>query len=487
LTKANKTIFALGWNFFNQIGTQGANFLFSIYLARLLSPTEYGLIAMVTVFTGFIGLFINFGFGSAAIQRDKTSNVEWSTIFHINLFFGAVALGLFYILAPAISSFYAKPALTDITRLLGIGVFISSLSIVFNNRLTKSVNFKSISIVNLIAVVASGVVGVYLAKNGYGVYALVYQRICSYAFTLVGLWIANTFWLPKIAFSFQYIRQIFSYSFFTFLSGILSFSTRNLDNLLIGKFLGDKSLGEYNRAYSFLMFPITMISRVVTTVLFPSFSMVKNDLEKVKSSFLKVSLVVSAMTIPAMVLLFICSDEIVYLVFGQKWMAIAPLIQAFSFMGVYQSILSLNGPLYTALGHVKLDFKVALLTEVVVLVAIFIGINWGINGVITGLYAAMLINFVPSNYFIFKKVNLNLREYYKSFLPNFLFTLALGGLIMFLFNHIDNTLSSFLIKAGLFTTLYPLYHFATKSKEFRLIMKSIQMLRKRGEDPLNNN
>ncbi len=471
----SKTVVGVGWNFINQIGNQGVNFFFSIFLARILGPEDYGLIAMVTVFTGFISVFIDFGFGAAAVQIDHVSEKDWSTIFISNFIIGAVTVILLFFTAPIIGKFYQKTELIQITRIIGLGFLISSLSIVLQNKLIKEINFKSISIVSIISSMSSGIIGTILAYNNFGVYSLVGQRISNYLFNFLGLWFANKFWIPRFSFSMSFIKNIFNFSFYIFLSGLLNYSTRNMDNFVIGKSLGDKSLGEYNRAYSFLMFPVNVISRVINSVLFPTFSVIKNDLGRISRSFKTISLITTSITIPIMAIFYICADEIVLIVFGEKWIEISPLLEAFTILGVYQSILSLNGPLYIALAHNKLDFKLGLFTEFIFIVSILVGITWGIKGVIIGLYAGTLINFVPSNYFILNKIGLTIGSYYSLFVKNFLISLIIiiGVTLFFMSQNIQNIYIAFLIKSSTFLMLYLGYHFLFKTKEYELVMQLI--------------
>jgi O-antigen/teichoic acid export membrane protein len=470
-----KTVVGVGWNFINQAGNQGVNFFFSIFLARILGPEDYGLIAMVSVFTGFIGVFVDFGFGAAAVQRDHVSEKEWSTIFISNFIIGAVLVILLFFIAPIIGEFYQITELIQITRIIGLGFLISSLSIVLQNKLIKEINFKAISIVSIISSMFSGLIGIILAYNNFGVYSLVGQRISNYLLNFIGLWIANKFWIPKIFFSISFIKNLFNFSFYIFLSGLLNYSTRNLDNLVIGKSLGDKSLGEYNRAYSFLMFPIGVISRVINSVLFPTFSIIKNDLDKISHSFKTISLIASSITIPVMAIFYICASEIVLIVFGEKWIEISPLIEAFTILGVYQSVLSLNSSLYMALAQNKLDFKLGLFTEFIFIVSILVGIKWGITGVIIGLYVGTIINFVPSNHFILNKIGLSIRSYYSLFVKNFLISLiiAIGIKLFFISSNNQNTYIAFFIKSSTFSMLYFIFHFLFKTKEYESIMQLI--------------
>lgn len=421
-----RTIAGLQWNFVNQFGVQFLNLLFSIFLARLLSPTEYGLIAMVTVFTGFSSIIIDFGFGNALIHKKEATKIDWSSVFWLNLLIGSLVCIVFILSAGTIASFYEETIIEEITIVLSFTFIATGASVTSNAFLKKQLKFKSIALANLLSIIISGALGIYLALHGFKVWSLVAQRLSNVFLKMILLFFFSKNW-PTIAFSIESIKGIFSYSTYIFMSRILSYGSRNLDNLLIGKFLSSADLGIYNRAYSFLMFPIKTISSVINTVMFPSFSQINNDRIRIKSIFLRTTKLVSFVIFPMMLIFNLGAESITMIVFGEKWIEVVPFLKLFAFLGINQTFISLNGPLYLALDQTKMDFKIGLFTQSTNILAIIIGINWGLYGVIYGLFISSLINYFPVNYFIFKQISLRIVEFLQQILP----AILVNGFIYF--------------------------------------------------------
>ena len=282
-----QTITGFKWSFVNKFGAQFLNLLFSIILARILGPEEYGLIAMITVFTGLASLFLDFGFGNALIHKEGASNLDWSSVFWVNLLLGLVIFLTLSLSSSHIAKFYNEPILANITIVIGLNYIINSFAITQNAKLKKDIRVKELALITMTAIVVSGSVGIWLALNGFGVWSLVAQRLLMSLSTVVGLFI-TLMWLPVARISTSSIRSIFNYSAYQFSGGVLSYGSRNVDNLLIGRYLDSEDLGLYSRAYSFLMFPVNAISGVIMHVLFPSFVKINKDRDKLRKNFFEI-------------------------------------------------------------------------------------------------------------------------------------------------------------------------------------------------------
>ncbi|MBR9832570.1 lipopolysaccharide biosynthesis protein [bacterium] len=470
-----QTVTGFKWSFVNQFGSQFLNLIISIVLARILGPEVYGLIAMITVFTGLAGLFLDFGFGNALIYKKKVSNLDWSSVFWLNLVLGLTIFLIFCFASKSIASFYSEPILINLTMVIGVNYILNSFSITQNAKLKKEIKIKEIAIVTIGSILISGSIGVCLAMNGYGVWSLVAQRIFMSFFNMIGLFLFLR-WIPLFQFSFNSIKSIFSYSIYQFSGGVLSYGSRNVDNLLIGKYLNSEELGLYNRAYSFLMFPINAISSIITTVLFPSFVKINEDIEKLKRNYYEISKLVFYIVLPLMSLFYLCAREITLLVFGPNWEGIVWILKLFSLLGVYQAVIRLNGPLYTSLNKMKLNFRLSVFSEITNILAIVIGINWGIEGVIWGIYVATIINFFPINYFILKEINSTIYSYYSQFFINSI----IGGSSFFIVFFMESWLNAFplimslIIKVVSFMSSYLILSFLFKSKELSLILQLVK-------------
>lgn len=470
-----QTITGFKWSFVNQFGSQFLNLLISIVLARILGPEEYGLIAMITVFTGLATLFLDFGFGNALIYKKDVTNLDWSSVFWVNLIIGVLIFVILAISAKSIASFYDEPILLNLTIAIGLNYIINSFSITQNAKLKKDIKVKEVAIVTITSIIISGSLGIYFAFIGFGVWSLVFQRLIMSFCNVAGLFFFVR-WIPALKISFNSIKSIFSYSLYQFSGGVLTYGSRNVDNLLIGRHLDSSELGLYNRAYSFLMFPINAISSVITSVLFPSFVKINDNIEKLKQNYIEISKVVFYVVFPIMAIFYLCAKEITFIVFGPKWEGIIWIMKWFSAVGIYQSIIRLNGPLYTSLNKMRLSFKLGLFSESVNILAILIGINWGVFGVIIAIYAATLINFYPINYFILKEINLSIFSYYKQFFPNLFFGIICFVIVYVIFSlfEFSSLIISFFLKTLLFLSSYFIFSLFQKNKQLRLLTQLIK-------------
>jgi PST family polysaccharide transporter len=270
------TISGMGWSVAARLGRQGFQFAVGVILARLLTPDAFGLIGMVAVFVAFAGIFTDLGFGSALIQKQETRPAHYQSIFWLNIAVGLFLTLLFLVIAPLIARFYDEPLLTPLTMLISLNFLIGSFGVVHNSRLKKGLRFKRLAIVELIAIVVSGVIAIVLALLGFGVWALAIQSVLLTFSTVVLLWIVSD-WRPALKFNKGAVRELVGFS-----SNLLGFSSlnywiRNSDNLLVGRFLGTSALGIYSRAYSIMLLPLTMVSKTIGQVMFPAFSKIQDD------------------------------------------------------------------------------------------------------------------------------------------------------------------------------------------------------------------
>ena len=294
-----KIIKGLYWSGASQAGKQISQFIITIILARLLSPADFGLLAMATVFVNFAMIFSEMGISSALIQKQDTHNRHYYSVFWFNIFVG-ICLTLFFIaVSPLIARFYKKPELVPILAVISLNFFFSSFVIIQQTILTKEMDFRKLAIRDVVAVIIAGIVGVVLAYNGFGVWSLVFQSLVFTLADVVLLWTVSS-WRPKFSFAMADIKDIFHFSANLTGFNIVNYFARNVDQLLIGKFLGAQALGFYSLAYKLMLYPLQNISWVIGKVMFPAFSKIQQDLEKVRNSYMKMTRVISFITFPLM-------------------------------------------------------------------------------------------------------------------------------------------------------------------------------------------
>lgn len=380
MTLKAKTIKGLFWSFISLGGKQIAQLVITVILARLLSPNDFGLIAMAVIFTGFADVFKDLGISKALIQKQDIDQRHLSSAFWVNIGFGLLLTLLVIGISPAIASFYRRPELKSILMVLSLNFAFSSFTIIQQTILVKEMDFKSLTIRDMIAVIGAGSISVYLAYNGFGVWSLVCQMLSYTILNGILLWRLSQ-WRPKLIFSYPAIKDIirFSVNFTGF--NIVNYLARNVDYLLIGRFLGAQSLGIYAIAYKIMMVPLTNISWVITRVMFPAFSKINHDLERLRNVYLKITRSISYVTFPLTLGLFIVAPELTNTVFGPKWAAAAVLIRILCVCSLFQSIYTTTTSIILSQGRSDLLFKLSVANVICVASTILLGLRWGLIGV----------------------------------------------------------------------------------------------------------
>ncbi len=422
----------ISWSFVNQVAAQVLNLLITIILVRFITPGEFGTLGMVTVLTGFAYAFLNFGFAAALIQKDEVSEKDLSTVFFVSITSGIFLYGLFFISAGPIAQFYAKPELKTLVRLIALNFLILSLGIVQSSILIKKLHFKKIAQINIFSIVVSGATAVVLALQGYGIWSLVVQSLVL-SFLSTTLFLLFSGIKVRLGFDRTAFRGMFNFGGHAAADSMLGYWARNLDNLLVAKYLGDVSLGLYSKAYSVMLLPLVNFSQVISKVLFPSFSMIQQDKEKIKRIYLKITRIIAFVTFPVMIILWALSENIVLVIFGDAWAGMIPVLEILCWLGIPQSILTLNGSIYHSLGRADLAFRVGLWLKLNLVIGFVAGLYYGgLIGLAWGYTIAGMINFYPGFYFAGRLINLYMIEQLSNLKSVIISTLVAGGAIFVL-------------------------------------------------------
>lgn len=398
-------------------------------LARLLSPDDFGTLAMVTVFTNFAMIFSEMGVSSALIQKQDTHDRHYYSAFWLNIFAGIGLTLVFMAASPLIAWFYKKPELNPILLVVAFNFLFSSFTIIQQTILTKEMDFKSLAVRDIVAVILAGIIGITLAYHGFGVWSLVYQLLSFTLINAILLWFLSP-WRPRLQFAVSDIKDIFHFSAHLTGFNILNYFSRNIDQLLIGKFLGTQALGYYSLAYKIMLYPLQNISWVISKVMFPAFSKIQDDLEKVRTNYLKMVKAISLITFPLMAWLFGVAPELVGVFLGEKWGPIIILIRIFCFCGAMQSVGTILGNILLAQGKADLQFKLQVIGTIVVTASIAVGLSFGIDGV-AFFYTLQSILWVHVTFFLVHKlIKLSCTEYYSKLVNAYLVSIIIVGTII---------------------------------------------------------
>ena len=423
-----KTLSGLSWTAFSQVARQITNVLVSLVLARLTGPSAFGLIAMVTIFTGFASLFVDMGLGSALVQRVAIKEEQISAVFWVNFLAGACLAGLMALCAPLAAVFYHEPSITTIMRVLSLAFVVGAVGTVQSSLLTRAMRFRGLAAIDVSATLISGVIGVAAAMTGQGVWSLVIQTLSQAGMKTAGLWYLSP-WRPRSSPRFGGIRDLAHYSGNLFIFNIFNYWVRNLDNVLVGRFIGNYALGLYSRAYQLMLLPVQQITGVSGNVLFPAMSSVQHDLARVRSIYLRSISVMHLVAAPLYAGLFAVADTFVLAVLGVEWVATVPLLRILCIVGFFQPVGSSTGWIYTALGRTDIMMKWGMITGVLYIAGFFIGLNWGLIGVTWSYCIAGLLAWYPGWALAGRLVNITFVEMLSPLLPSSLCAVAMGILV----------------------------------------------------------
>lgn len=368
------------WSGVSQAGRQSIQLVVTIVLARLLTPADFGIIAMATAVTGLVAIFGDLGTSAAVIQKADHSPQLLSTIFWLNLGFGVLVMLAVAGIAPLAAMFYSEPRLTAILLVLSTAFPLAGLGILQQSLLERALNFNVLARIELAASVIGGAAAVAFAAAGGGIWSLVLQTVVTPAVTSLLLWLHSE-WRPSAPARLAEVRSIAGFSANITGFNVVNYFARNADYILIGRFLGSTELGFYTLAYRILMFPLQNLSTVLIRVTFPVFSQLQDDDSRFRSAYLRTVVAIALVTFPLMAFLFVVAEPLIGRVFGAEWLPSVPLILIFAPIGLVQSVSTTVGSIYMAKARAELLLKWGIGSACVVITSFVIGLRWGIVGV----------------------------------------------------------------------------------------------------------
>lgn len=429
-----KTVTGVIWTGLRKLASAMLSFISTIVLARLLSPEDYGYIGMLAIFLAIASTFIDGGFGSALIQKQRPTHEDYSTIFYWNLGLSIVLYLILFFSAPIIASFYKLPLLCSILRVQGIVLIINAVRIVQTNQLRKQLRFKKIAIVDLSVAAFSLAVTIFLAWKGFGVWALVGQQLLVSFLTTAIYWITGH-WLPLLTFSKKSFKELFGFGGYVLLSNIVNQISDNIQGLLIGKFYTPATLGYYSKARSTEILSSTVISSVMDQVSYPVLSEAQNDKQYMVRMIKKFTLVLAYITFPLMFLLMLTAKPVFVLLYSEKWLPSVPYFQLLCIGGVAICMQGINYYAVAALGKSRAVFRWTIVKRFVGLVFVVAGLAiWGIYGLLAGSIVTAWIIYIINAALVSKYLKYTLWQQFKDLMPVIIVSVSamlLGYLVTF--------------------------------------------------------
>lgn len=415
------------WSSASQFLRQGVQLLTTVLLARLLDPSDFGLVSMAAVVIALVQVFGDLGIASAVIQRKRVSADFLSSIFWANALFGIVVTATVAALAPLAAAFFGDPRVASILRVLSLGFLAGGLGIVQKAVLERDLAFRRLAYLETAATGAGAAVGIGLALSGAGAWSLAWQSVATAAATTALFWFGAR-WRPGWVFRWPEVRSVSSYSLNLTGFNLLNYFARNADYILIGRFLGAVPLGYYTLAYRIMFYPLQNISTVVGRVALPLFSRIQEDDAAFRAAYVKANGGIALAVVPMMLGLWAVAEPAVLLLFGPRWAPVVPLVLILAPIGMLQSVGSTVGTIYQVKGRTDLMLRWGIVAGALVVISFAAGLRWGVVGVAAAYAVASLALAYPNFAIPFRLIGLGVGE----FLSGLARPLAAGGIMLVL-------------------------------------------------------
>lgn len=470
----NQALKGVLWNVVERFSTQGIQLILTIAVARILSPADYGLIAMLGVFMAIAQTLVDSGFANALIQKKNITNIDYETAFFCNLLFSLCIYSILYFCAPYIADFYNQPLLTKVMRIYGLTLIINALNIVQRARLTISLDFKKQALASLYAVILSGVFAIYWAYIGWGVWALVGQAILVAFCYSVLLWIYSR-WKPTFSFSYPSFKELFSFGSKIMLSGMLHTIYTNMYSLVIGKAFQASTLGYFNRAYTLGQFPVQNFSSIMLKVLYPIQCKYQDDHERFKSLFLAYLRMSTFILFPLMIGLAVLAKPLIGLMLTDKWLPIVPFFQIICIAQMWDPIMKFNVSVLEAKGQGNSRLVSEFIKKGIAFAILFISLPFGINAICWGLVIYAFVDMIIIIGYSRKLMDIGYKEQFLTILSSLILSLVTGGIVSLLLCYLSGWWMQLIIGFLAGTVFYVGISYLLHFKEWKLL-KELKLL-----------
>lgn len=413
----SKTVHGLGWSAIDNISRIGVSFIVSIVLARLLSPDEYGLIGILTIFISVFNAIVDSGFTNALIRKNNASDTDYSTVFYVNMVVSVFMAAALFLCARPIASFFGREELVALTQAMSCIVIINALSIVQKARTTKAIDFKIQTKITLISAIISGVIGIVMAYMGYGVWALVGQQISCQLLTTALFWIYNK-WLPSLVFSWESFREMWSFGWKLLVSGLIDTLWKEIYQVVIGKCYAPETLGLYTRAKQFSDLCSTNLTSIIQRVSYPVLSSIQDDKVRLREAYKKV---IKTTMLPTFVLMFgmaAVAKPMIMVLIGEKWLGCVGFLQIICIYGALYPLHAINLNMLQVQGRSDLFLKLEIIKKIINIGPLLLGIFVDIYLMVGSSIITSCISYYLNAYYSGPFLNYSIKEQVKDILPS---------------------------------------------------------------------
>lgn len=421
----DKAVKGVGWTAAETVMRYGVSFVVGVILARLLSPDEYGLIGILTVFIAIFEVIINAGFIYALIRKNDAKEIDYCTVFYTNLVLSILMAGVLYAGAGLIADFFERAELRDLVHVMSSVLIINALSLVQKARLTVALNFKTQTTVSVTAAVISGIVGIVMAYLGYGVWALVMQQLSCSLLTTLLYWIVNK-WIPKIQFSLDSFKEMWNFGWKLMLSGIFNSLSAQIHQIVIGKAFSPATLGQYTRANQFGSIFSDNLTGIVQRVTYPVMSKIQDDPIRLKESYRKVIKTTVFPTFVLMLCLAAVAKPLIVVLLGEKWTAASYMLQIICPFFMIYPLQALNVNVIQVMGRSDLTLRINIIKNLLTIIPVTIGLLTNIYWMLVADAVKSYLCYYLNAYYSKPLINYSIKEQIKDILPSLYVALAVS-------------------------------------------------------------
>ena len=467
---------AVKWSIAERFGQQGLRFVVSIFLARLLLPEEFGLIAMLSIFIAIGSSFIDSGFQKALVQKKALTRVDECSVFFFNIFVALIVAGLMFVSGPLISEFYNQPQLNLIARSLSVVFLFSSLGLVQDSLLIKKLDFNTIFKINVSSYILSAISSIAIALNGFGVWSLVVLHVGSSFFRTIFLWIFSS-WRPALIFSFDSLKSMYVFGSRLFIVSLTNSVFLNIYQVVIGRLFSAASLGFYSRAKTLSKYPVTLMTSVVNQVTFPVFSKIQDDKLRLKEYIGKTLTTITVVTFPLMIGIIVVAKPLIIVLFTEKWLQSVPFFQMLCVAGLLYPIGIVNMNALNAQGRSDLFLMMNIINKLLIILMVIVTYRYGIKAMIAGQIVNSIIAFYLNTYYSGKYLSYSIVMQIKDMYPSMVTSVLMGVLIYSIKYFIsENTLILLIVQILTGAIIYLILCFIFKVEAFFTVLKIIKKL-----------
>ncbi|WP_300226844.1 lipopolysaccharide biosynthesis protein [uncultured Bacteroides sp.] len=458
----NKAVKGIIWSSIERFSVQGIQFLVMIIMARLLTPKDYGLVGMLTIFIAIAQSLIDSGFSQALIRKQDRSETDNSTVFYFNIAVGFLLYLIFFTIAPWVADFYETPELCTLMRVISLSVIFNSLAVVQRALLTVNINFKTQAKASLSAAIVSGIIGISMAYYGFSYWSIAAQQLVNLGLNTLLLWIF-TKWRPKAVYSWKSFKELFAFGSKLLASGLLDVVYRNMYLLVIGKVFSASSLGYYTRAHQFAEFPSSNLTGIMQRVTYPVLCQIQNDDQRLAHIYRRFLRVSAFIIFPLLVGLSAVAEPFVIMLLKEQWLFAATLLQIICFSMMWYPIHAINLNLLQVKGRSDLFLKLEIIKKTIAVIVLCITIPMGLIAMCIGQICTSLISLIINTYYTGKLINVGFIKQMRDLMPTLLLSLTMWAIVYYSISIIPGTLyqllAGILIGIIYYSTLAFLFRF----------------------------